>query len=207
MTVVETLNKNLRLVIILIAAFVAASVMNVGGQELVRAKVGMEILDGDDIRLAKSRDRIKAGNELRLLVIPEKESYVYVINSDSNNAYLINSDQVEKKHPGGTLKIFPSMESLYKPDGSGKQENFIIVCSLTPLGEITGLFASGQTSYDSWKELENELTKRSKITLGEKVNKPFAIAGTVRNSQNAENLRIFSGKKLLVKRYQFQVKK
>ena len=46
-----------------------------------------------------------------------------------------------------------------------------------------------------------------KIELDEKVNKPFAIAGTVRGGLKAESLKIFSGKELLVKRYQFQVKK
>ena len=206
-TDVKSLKKKLRLVVVLIVAFFIASVMTATGQEMVRAKVGMEILQGDEARLAKTMDRIKAGNELRLLVVPEKESYVYVINSDHEHANLMNKEQIQDKYPGGALKIFPSLESLYKPDGKGKQENFVIVCSLTPLGEITGLFASGQVSYDSWRELEDKLTKRSKITLGEKVNKPFAIAGTVRGGPKEENLKIFSGNDLLVKRYQFQLKK
>lgn len=180
--------------------------MSVSGQELVRAKVGMEILKGDDVRVAKARDRIKIGNELRLLVVPEKESYIYVINSDRSNAYLLNRDQIKQKYPKGSLKVFPSEESLYKPDGKGKQESFTIVCSLTPIDEISGLFSTGTASYEKWSLLEKELIKKSKIALGERVDKPFAIAGTVRGGPKEDNLKIFSGNDLLVKRYQFQVK-
>ena len=71
--------------------------MNAAGQEVVRAKVGVQILSGDSSRLAKSKDRLKAGNQLRIYVMPEKDSYVYVINSDRKHAVLLNPKMVKQK--------------------------------------------------------------------------------------------------------------
>ena len=95
----KTLNQPIKSGLFLITVFFLASVLSVSGQELVRAKVGMEILEGDEARPAKSRDRIKTGNQLRVLVVPEKESYIYVINSDRKKAYLLNRDQIQDKYP------------------------------------------------------------------------------------------------------------
>ena len=84
----KTLNQPIILILFLVAAFLPTSVLSVSGQQIVRAKVGMEILKGDEARPAKSRDRIKLGNQLRVLVVPEKESYVYVFHDklqSSNN--------------------------------------------------------------------------------------------------------------------------
>lgn len=60
--------QHIKISIFFIVTFFLVSVLNVSGQELVRAKVGMEILKGDEARPAKSRDRIKLGNQLRVLV-------------------------------------------------------------------------------------------------------------------------------------------
>jgi hypothetical protein len=201
------INKLINISIIFVATLSLMSVLNVSGQELVRAKVGMEILKGDEARPAKSRDRIKLGNQLRVLVVPEKESYVYVINSDRNNAFLLNKDQIGQRFPGKSLQVFPSLETHYKPDGKGSLESFTIIFSLTEINEITTLFATGTAPHDAWNTLEDKLTKKSKIVLDEKVDKPFSIAGTVRKGLDSESLKVFSGNELLVKRYQFQVKK
>jgi hypothetical protein len=201
------INKYIKVNIFFIATFFLVSVLNVSGQELVRAKVGMEILKGDEARPAKSRDRIKLGNQLRVLVVPEKESYVYVINSDRKNAFLLNRDQIDERFPGKSLQVFPSLETHYKPDGKGSLESFTIIFSLTVINEITSLFATGTAPHDAWDMLEEKLTKKSKIVLDEKVEKPFSIAGTVRKGLDPESLKVFSGNELLVKRYQFQVKK
>jgi hypothetical protein len=63
---------------------------------------------------------------------------------------------------------------------------------------------------NNWTSLEKELMEKSKIDLTQKTDKPFPIAGNVRSmNSNAfvETLPIFSGKTLVVKKYEFQVQK
>lgn len=201
--------RNIKLFTVLIAVVLVASIASAAGQELVRAKVGMEILSGDSSRLAKSKDRLKAGNQLRIYVMPEKDSYIYVINADRKHAILLNPQMEMQKFPKGSLEVFPSSASLYDTGESENQESFTVVCSLQPLAEITDLFAPGTVSNGNWSALKKKLSEKSKIPLGEKINKPFAMAGTVRGDplEMAARLKVFSGKGILVKSYQFQIKK
>lgn len=196
--------------LLLITVFLLGSFLNAAGQELVRAKLGMEILTGDTSRLAKSRDRLKAGNQLRLYIMPESDSYVYVINSDKKNAVLLNPQTDRQKFSKGTLEVFPSTASLYEPGSSGRQEIFTVVCSVQPLAEITDLFSAGVIPYGDWTSLEKKLVEKSNISLGEKLDKPFAMAGTVRDAgtlKTEKELMVFSGKNLLVKSFNFEIKK
>ena len=86
-------------------------------QETVRAKIGIEILSGDRSVLAKSKARIKVGDQLRVYIIPEVDSHVYVIYSDQKDAVLLNPSTDEQLLSKGNTKIFPSKVSLYEPDG------------------------------------------------------------------------------------------
>ena len=62
-------------------------------EEKVRAKIGIQISSGDHIVRAKSQDRLKAGDLLRIYVHPEKTSHVYVIHTDLKEATFLNMVQ------------------------------------------------------------------------------------------------------------------
>lgn len=79
------------------------------------------------------------------------------------------------------------------------------------LKDISVLFGSTETSYSAWTPLESELIKKSKIDLNEQPESPIPLAGSVRapNSRYRflDTIPILSGKALVVKRYEFRVKK
>lgn len=205
-----TATQKLRFVLFLCGTLSAGSPAIAEESNLVRAKIGIEIISQDESRPAKTRDRLKSGTQLRVYILPEKNSFVYVINSDKNNAVLLNPSKEESWITEGLIKIFPSKAGLFSIEESGKIEFFSIICSPVDLNDVTTLFSSGVISRDKWLALEKDLVSRSKIQLNENLPKSFGIAGNIRGPGNEEfikELSVFSGKELLVKRYEFNVKK
>jgi len=191
---------------IVLIGFGSASV--VSADELVRAKIGVEIYSGKQTFPAKKRVRLKVGDAFRVYVMPEINCYVYVINSDKKSATLLNpkdSQQVLK----GSLKFFPSIENRFQPDGLVTEEFLTVICSPKKLEKVTNLFASGSAPFDQWASLKKELASLSRISLSEETSKPMPLAGSVRSQQTpfVEQMRISSGKSLLLKSYHFHVKK
>lgn len=179
-------------------------------KESIRAKIGVLILNDDQSRLAKSRDTLNAGSLLQIHVIPEKNCYLYLINSDDQKATWLNWGDDLQQVPQGKAKVFPSKVSSYAHQGTGKHESFVIVCSPKKLFEISNLFSNRSVGLSQWNVLENQMIKDSRIPLGDNLSKPFGIAGSVRGSEKygaPEGLMIYSGKSLLVKKYQFNVEK
>ena len=177
---------------------------------LVRAKIGIQINSDDRYSMAKSKDRLKSGDLLRIYVHPEKASFIYVIYSDKKKVSLLNI--VEQKNLTSTL-VLPSVNEYYQVDGNSSFEIFTIICSPTELSQIDNVVNSGN-SYTTWASLEKKMIQKSKITLMEKSATPFAIAGNVRginksntNDSFEKKLHIFSGKSFVMKRYEFIVKK
>jgi hypothetical protein len=208
------MGKESRLFLFLsLCAFMAiAGISPVAAQDnKVRAKIGIEIKSGEQTRSAKTHDDINAKDLIRIYVHPEEPSFVYVIHTDQKESALLNMPQ--QKSQDSTLAI-PSMKDFYQADGTSPKEVFSIIISPTALAEVTDVFKNGTASVDKWAAVEESLLEKSKITLGQDVEKPFAIAGNVRGispSANADpfinNLPIFSGKSLLIKKYEFSVKK
>jgi hypothetical protein len=175
----------------------------------VRAKIGILVKSGDRIVRAKSRDRVQTGDLIRIYVHPEANCYVYVIHTDQNQATMLN--MVEQKIHSSTL-VLPSLQEFYQVDGNSQVENFTVICSSEEVKEVSTLLAS-QMPHQKWASLQKELVKRGEIDLGQKTERPFGIAGNVRGTADAsgdpfvKELQIFSGKKILVKQYEFSVKK
>ncbi len=176
----------------------------------IRAKVGILIKSGDLMTRAKSKDRVKAGDLVRIYVHPEVSSYVYVIHTDQNEVTLLN--MVEQKIQSSTL-VLPSLQEFYQVDGKSPAETFTVVCSPEEVKEVSALLNS-QISYEKWASIEKSLVKRGEVDLGQQTERPFAIAGNVRGAGPAgtgdsfvNELQIFSGKSILVKQYEFSVKK
>ena len=196
---------------ILIAAGTAVPAAHAGSEDRVRAKIGIQIVSGDRVMRAKSRDRLKAGDLLRIYVHPERGCYVYVVHSDRQTATLLNT--VEQRLQGTTL-VMPSLHQYYQVDGESAAESFTIICSPRELPELAGMLEEGQSPHEQWAAVEGDLASRSRIDLTQKSEKPFAIAGNVRGAGGGEGgdpfsgkLQIFSGRDLLVKQYEFRVAK
>lgn len=196
-------------------------------EKRVRAKIGIQIKSGSRSLGAKAKDRLRSGDLLRLYVHPEFSSYVYVVYTDQKTATLLNL--VQQKVRSSTL-VMPSIQEFYEVDGKSPEESFIIVCSQKELVKVVDLFSdTGEVSHEKWAEFEKELLAESRInpsqkadkpsgsadtTMAQKVEKPFAMAGNVRglgvsgtDDPFIKKLQIFSGKSLLVRKYEFRVKK
>ncbi len=207
-------SRRIQTMIIFVAAALMAGVsVPAKAEEPVRAKIGIQIVSGERVMRAKSRDRLKAGDMLRIYVHPEHSCYVYVIHSDQETATLLNT--MEQRVQGATL-VMPSLHQYYEVDGKSSTESFTIICSPGELTEMTGMLEEGQTDHAKWAAVEEDLTERSRIDLSQESNdRPFAIAGNVRGAVDAgsaagdpfsSSMQIFSGRSLLVKHYAFQVR-
>lgn len=193
-----------------VAMIMAGAVPGLSQEKTVRAKIGILVKSGDQILRAKSKDRLKAGDLVRIYVHPEMSSYVYVVHKDQKTVTLLN--MVEQRIQSSTL-VLPSVQEFYQVDGQSPVETFTVICSPTEVKEISSLVSSQMTN-DRWVSLEKELLKKGEIDLAQKSEKPFAIAGNVRGAGDAargdafvSELQIFSGKSILVRQYEFSVKK
>ncbi len=181
-----------------------------GSETRVRAKIGIQVVSGDRVMRAKSRDRLTAGDLLRIYVHPERGCYVYVVHSDGRTATLLNT--VEQRLEGSTL-VMPSLHQYYQVDGKSREEGFTILCSPGELTALSALVEEGDMPHGSWAAIEEDLSSQSRIDLAQSSEKPFAIAGNVRGGGGgptgtdpfSSKLQIFSGRGLLVKTFAFRV--
>jgi hypothetical protein len=177
--------------------------------ERIRAKIGISVKSGDRVMRAKSQDRLKEGDLLRIYVHPEKASHIYVIHNDLNEATLLNTAQ--QKIRSSTL-VMPSIQEFYQIDGKSPTETFTIIVSPDELTGVSDVLGGGKAPSARWLEAEKALIDRGRIELSQETEKPFPISGNVRGVKGngdsfVSELQIFSGKSVLVKRYEFRVKK
>lgn len=194
----------------LCAVFIAGGAAPADSQDdLVRAKIGIMIQSKSKVIRAKKKERIRTGDRIRIYALPEKPSYVYVIHSDMKTATLLNA---ENQRIENTVLTLPSPQNYYEIDGQSAKEIITIICSPDKPSTLAELFKSGQTPHPGWASEEKNLMEKSRIDLTQKAEKPFAIAGNVRGGAVAadpfvEKLQTISGKSLVARRYEFQVKK
>jgi hypothetical protein len=182
----------------------------VAAQERVRAKVGVEVRSGEHSAPAKATETIKAGDFLRVYVVPEDDAYIYVVHNDGKTPTLLNAQEAHTKTPKGSLVILPTPETFYQIDGTSPKESITVICSPTVIPEVTTLFRTTSVPQQSWTALEKELLDKSRIDLSQKADKPFQIAGNVRalpSNAFLDHLQVSSGKTFVVKHYDFQVQK
>ena len=200
---------------VIVLSLLAVSTLTVLAAESVpvRAKIGIRIQSGERVMSAKTHDRVRAGDQLRLYVIPEKSAYTYVIHTDHAQARLLHQEHYNPDWTGHQPILFPpTQQPEYPIDGQSKLEEFIVICSPIELVYITNLLKSSPASYERWKLIEDKLMEQGRIKLSDKPEKPFAIAGNVRSlsvtdQPFVQQLKIFSGQDFLVKKYEFRVKK
>ncbi len=178
-------------------------------EQRVRAKIGIQIFWDRTENRAGSRELVKTGDRIRIYVHPLENAYVYVVYSDDRTAKLLNKT---RQHLPESLMVLPSEQAYYKVDGNSATENFTIVCSPEKLPQISGL-ADADMPRDKWLLVQEELTKRSGIELSRKrTEADVELAGNVRGADDLKNteafvrnLPIFSGKGLVVKKYEFKL--
>ena len=178
---------------------------------IIRAKIGIQIRSGDRVVSAKSQDNLNVNDLIRIYVHPEKTSYIYIIHSDLKEANLLN--MVKQKINSPTL-VMPSLQDFFQVDGTSPVETFSIIISPESLPEVIEVLKSGTTAYKNWIKVEEALIEKNKIDLSQNVEKPFSISGNVRGGLGVtivdpfvNELNTFSGDSILVKRYEFRVKK
>lgn len=179
-------------------------------QDRVRAKVGMQVRSGERTAPAKATETVKTGDSLRVYVVPEDDAYVYVVHNDGKTPTLLNAQGAKTKVNKGSPVVLPAPEKFYQIDGASAKESITVICSPTEIREVANLFSTANVPQKNWTSLETELMEKSKISLTQQTDKPFQIAGNVRSIGTdpfIDTLQIFSGKTLVVKKYDFQVQK
>jgi len=145
-------------------------------QDIVRAKIDIQLeTKGGKVR-AKTRDRLHAGDHFRIYVIPEQDVNVYFVYSDEKTASLV------KQVKAGYLDnlALPNLDDAYEIDGASDSAWLTIICSPGKIDQVDALFHTPTVSHEAWKQLETQLIQRSKIVLSQAQPKPFGIAGNVR---------------------------
>jgi len=180
-------------------------------QDLVRAKVGIQLKSGQTLSRAKASETIKAGDMLRIFVQPEADAWVYVVHTDAATASLLNL--VRQQRQAVTI-VMPSLQEFYEVDGKSPAEAFTVICSTGEIPEMAELVQKGSLDHKVWTAVEDKLTQKGRIELATQGEKPFALAGNVRGAGPgagedpfAASLPIFSGNGVLVKKYAFGVKR
>ena len=174
-------------------------------QKIVRARIGIELRVGEESRLARKYERVLPGDMFRIYAIPEPDpAYLYVVYSDQKTAERLNEPE-RTQIPKDKALVVPSPEELYEFDDSSPSVFITVICSVAELPEIDALLNGQDPSHAKWVELEQQLIEKSKIDLREVVLPSWELAAAVRGVDFLEQLKISSGKLLVVKTYEFRV--
>jgi hypothetical protein len=187
----------------------ALLIVNLFPQE-VKSKIGVMLKSGDQINRLKTIDRAKVGDQLRIFVQPQTECYVYVIFSDTKESNLLNFKTGGYKIKKESKLTLPSSNEYYEFDNQSTKAYLTIFCSPSSLNELENLFKNKSSiEHKKWIEAENLITKNNQINLNNKTEKPISIAGNVRslNDDFQNKLQLFSDKKLILKRFEIEIKK
>ncbi len=182
-------------------------------QDLVRAKIGIQIRTEEGSRLAKSFERLHAGDQLAIYVQPEPEpASIYVLHSSEKQKVTWLNQGIQYKVMMNNILRIPGRGFL-EVDGKSALEEIIIICSPNELADLENHLKNGGFSYEDWTKYKNSLDKKM-IDLSGSLEKPLNMAGTVRPlpdtfwkvyAEEKEEIRIFSGNSLVMKRYTFEV--
>ena len=206
--------------------FSIGSISNAESLKLFRASIGIQIhyctaQKSDRLRLckktsnwqsrkAKANDRLKSGDQLSIYVIPEENSFVYIVNSNAKTASLIDLGDNQNNVLAHSLRVFPSFIEGYEVDGNEDVELFSIICSSKNLPRINQLFFGGDVAVERWRTLEKKFIDDNSIITPSKPEEQLQFGGSLRGLDTnpfIKTLSISSGKALIVRRYQFDVKK
>lgn len=180
-------------------------------QQLVHAKVAIQVVSNGKVTTARSKDKLAKGDKLRLYIEPQEEMFLYVVHTDQNATGLLAKTNTSAT-AASELVVLPSESEYYEIDGNSSFEQITIICAKKRQSKIESLFSENAPSLAAWQETELALLQQYQIDLNESTDKPFGIAGNVRNlgdesSSIIEQMIMYSGKSMVIKRYEFRVKK
>lgn len=172
-------------------------------QDIVRAKIGIQLRSGDEKRLATPFERVKTGDLYRIYVIPEPDpGYIYVVYMDEEIVGQLNTAEQTEIHKDALLTL-PSPEEWYQFDASSKKVWITIICSANTLPGLETLLGVQNVSREDWKTFEKQIIEKSRIIPSDVPDKPWPLTGVLRD---VEALKISSGKTVVVRKYEFTVK-
>jgi len=196
-----------RVITFLFLAFAVFFQAPVFSQNTIKAKVAILHKSGDDFAVLRSNDRLRVGEMIRIFVQPENSCYVYIIHSDNKESTLLYDKKISAKHD--TL-ILPSTSEYYVFDNKSPTAKITIFCSLKKIEDINRLFEGENVSdKNEWSSLEEKLFKKYKKNLSDQSEKPFPMAGNVSavNDEFLSRQLVLSGKGMIIRRYEIEIKK
>jgi hypothetical protein len=173
----------------------------------VKAKIAILHKAGDNYSSLRSKDRLRAGEMLRIFIEPVNECYVYVVHADIKEATLLYGDDSPAVNK---ILLLPSENDYYVFDDSSPEERIIVFCSVMKSAEFEKLFNKKETiSRKEWNKFETRILKEHKKQLNDKTDKPFPIAGNVSalNDEFLDQVQTFVGKNVLIRKFEFEIKK
>jgi hypothetical protein len=175
--------------------------------DTVKAKIAVLHKAGEMYNPLKSKDRLKAGEMLRIFVLPEKSCYVYAVHTGDKESFLLCKAKLDSKKD--TL-VLPNPDDYYTFDEGGIKEKIIIFCSAEKITEIENIFKDSELiNRNAWNETETKLIALNKSNLNETSDKPFPLAGNVSsvNADFIETMPLFVGQDMIIRKYEIEVKK
>ncbi|RPI73183.1 MAG: hypothetical protein EHM47_06610 [Ignavibacteriales bacterium] len=175
--------------------------------DTVKAKIAILHKAGEVYNPLRTKDRLKAGEMLRIFVLPEKDCFVYAVHSGDKESFLLCKTFLKE---GNDSLFLPTPEDYYIFDEGGVKEKITIFCSSKKISEIENLFKNSEIiSSGLWDEAEEKLIASTKTNLNETSDKPFSLAGNVSavNEDFMDSMQLFVGDELLIRKYEIEVKK
>jgi len=181
----------------------------------LKSKIAILHKIDDDFRRLKSNDRVFVGDGIRIFIQPEVECYFYIVYSDPNFSQLLNSESTDKElnpfqlSSSDTL-LLPSAEHYYIFDDSEPEVRITIISSLTQIDDVEKLFEeSNAVNSEVWLNTEKIISEKFSNPLQGDVIKPIQIAGNVSaiNEEFLENQMYLVGKKVIIRKYNIEIKK
>ncbi len=179
-----------------------------GQKDLVRGKLGIFVKTSDAEYRAKKKNVIVPGTCLRIFLFPENQSFIYVFHNDGEKVDALPSSGAAISRDS---LILPASDTFYEIGETEKTAAFILIISSESLPELDSI--SNGYPLKEWKQLQKKLMEKSRVLDNSGQAGPFSLAGNVRgeaDSPNAsfiEELPVSSGKKLIIRTYDFKVKK
>ncbi|MBD3409286.1 MAG: hypothetical protein GF419_03690 [Ignavibacteriales bacterium] len=178
-------------------------------QRMVDVEIGvMRVSDGEVDRL-KANDEVNVGDQLRVIVEPSSEYYVYVVYSDHATSMLLNSESSQRKVTGGKKLQLPSANEFYVLDDKSSTANISVIVSEEKVDDVENIFKSkDEVAKFDWSLAEMKLDKKSKANVFNKTDKAVNMGGNVRatNTQTIE-LQRFTGMGVVMRKYNLDVLK
>jgi len=173
----------------------------------VKAKIAILHKAGDSYSSLRSKDRLRAGEMLRIFVQPLNKSCIYVVHADAKEAALLYSNESPVLNE---VLLLPSENDFYVFDDSSPEARIVIICSAKKYSEIEKLFENKEIiSRKDWDKFEKNTLSENKKSLNDKTDKPFPIAGNVSsiNEEFLDQVQTFVGKNILIRKYDIEIKK